>query len=284
MYYWGQILLSVFTALPPTVELLGRFDQRQIPEASGVVASRRYPGIFWVHNDSGNAPVLFAVGTDARVVRSFKVAVPNIDWEDIAIDEEGRLYVADTGNNTGFLRLRAIYRFDEPDPTKPAGAPLVPSASYYFALPAGNRFDSESLFCERGVATLIVKARDGRPPQMFTLDLAQPAPLLRPASLIPVGRLADFVEPATGASLSEDGRHLAVCSPSIVRIYRRGVAGNNGWEMVSQVRYAPMAAEGVGWDKNDLILAVEQDGLYRIRERSWKAAARGGAGPDARSR
>src|SRR5262245_15366788 len=107
----------VLAVLEPT----GRFDPRAIPEASGIVKSRRHPGIFWVHNDSGNAPLLFAVRSDGRVVRRFRLAIPNLDWEDIAIDARGHLYLGDIGNNTGLLRVRTIYRIDEPDPSSPGG-------------------------------------------------------------------------------------------------------------------------------------------------------------------
>ena len=106
---------------PAPLEPMGRFDARAIPEASGIVKSRRHPGIFWVHNDSGNAPLLFAVRGDGRIVRRFRLAIPNLDWEDIAIDDQGHLYLGDIGNNTGLLRVRTIYQLDEPDPTIPEG-------------------------------------------------------------------------------------------------------------------------------------------------------------------
>ena len=48
---------------------------------------------------------------------------PPIDWEDIAADDEGHLYVGDIGNNGGLLAIRAIYRIDEPNPEKAATAP-----------------------------------------------------------------------------------------------------------------------------------------------------------------
>ena len=47
-----------------------------IPEASGIVKSRRYPGIYWVHNDSGNPPLLFAIRGDGRIVRQFRLERP----------------------------------------------------------------------------------------------------------------------------------------------------------------------------------------------------------------
>src|SRR5271166_4020951 len=110
----------VLLAAPPSpLEHLGRFDARALPEASGIAKSRRHPGIFWVHNDSGNPPVLFAIRKDGTIVREFRLAVPNLDWEDIAIDDQGHLYLGDIGNNIIPLKVRTIYRLDEPDPASP---------------------------------------------------------------------------------------------------------------------------------------------------------------------
>ena len=118
------LVAVLLAADPPSpLEPLGRFDPRAIREASGVVKSRRHPGIFWVHNDSGNPPALFAVRRDGTILREFRLAVPNVDWEDIAADDRGYLYVGDIGNNGGLLPIRVIYRFDEPDPAVPASAP-----------------------------------------------------------------------------------------------------------------------------------------------------------------
>src|SRR5215207_10525891 len=123
----GGWVLALLVAAGPDVtglERLGRLDHPAIREASGVVASRRHPGIFWVHNDSQNPPALFAVRRDGSLAGEFAVGVPNVDWEDIAVDDQGHLYLADIGNNAGLLPVRAIYRLDEPDPSKPAQGPL----------------------------------------------------------------------------------------------------------------------------------------------------------------
>ncbi len=83
--------------------------------------SRRYPGVFWVHNDSGNPAALFAVRADGRVLRRYQVAAPNLDWEDLAADDAGHLVVGDIGNNGERLPLRALLLFDEPDPASRPG-------------------------------------------------------------------------------------------------------------------------------------------------------------------
>ncbi len=114
--FLSLLMLGFMSSEPSPLETVGRLDEKRIPEASGVVKSRTYADIFWVHNDSGNPPLLFAIRGDGRIVRQFRLAIPNIDWEDIAIDGRGHLYLGDIGNNTRALPLRAIYRIDEPDP------------------------------------------------------------------------------------------------------------------------------------------------------------------------
>jgi hypothetical protein len=261
------------TSGSPPLEPLGRFDVQSIPEASGIVKSRRFPGIFWVHNDSGNPPLLFAVRSDGRIVRQFRLAVLNIDWEDIAIDDQGHLYLGDTGNNGGLLPVRVIYRIDEPDPSSQSDRPLAASSTTFYALPRSNRFDAEGLVYDRGTAILVAKYLDGREAELFAVPLEPPAPLARPAQPRSIGRLPGFMEPATGADLSEDRTLLAVCSETVTRVYRRGESPS--WRLLAEVRYESLPIEGIAWDGRDLILAAEGGrGLYRITETTWRAASR----------
>lgn len=245
---------------PSPLESIGRLDAA-IPEASGIVRSRRHPGIFWVHNDSGNPPLLFAVRADGRLVARFRLAVPNLDWEGIAIDDRGRLYVGEIGNNGGFLRVRTLYRIDEPDPSKPADRPPIAAESVSYQLPAGDRFDAEGVFLDGGRAVVVAKYLDGREAALFAVPLDFPS---KAAELPrPIRKLPGFVEPATGADLSDDGSMLAVCSYAVTRVYRR--AGTGRWEMAAEVRYPQTGIEGVAWDGSDLILAEEGSKLYRLR-------------------
>ncbi len=264
----------LFATPPSPLEHLGDFDLRRIPEASGIVRSRRYPGIFWVHNDSGNPPAIFAIHRDGTIVREFRLAVPNVDWEDITADDHGHLFVGDIGNNGGMLSIRAIHRIDEPDPGKAAGPPLRPSSSVFYVFPRADRFDAESLILEPNGSSVIVIAKrfDGRETDLFAFPLNAPAPLLRPASPRRIGSLPGFVEPATGAGLSDDGQLLAVCSSAVTRVYKR--AGEQGWDRVAEVRDDSQQIEGIAWDGLDLILVSEGRGVDRIAEATWKRSTR----------
>ena len=95
---------------------VGRLDHKLIPESSGLIASRKHPDVFWTHNDSGNAPELFAVTREGKLLATYMLNVRNTDWESITADDEGHLYVGDTGNNEHRRDRVFVYRVDEPDP------------------------------------------------------------------------------------------------------------------------------------------------------------------------
>src|SRR3954453_13524045 len=100
------------------MEPIGRLAHPAIREASGIVQSRRFPGIFWVHNDSGNPPALFAVTREGKLVREYHIAWPKIDWEDVGINDYGHLQKGGIGKNDGWLRYRAVYLVNEPCPSQ----------------------------------------------------------------------------------------------------------------------------------------------------------------------
>src|SRR5688500_2295945 len=52
-----------------------------LPEASGVAISRRVPGRFWTHNDSGQ-PVLFMLDARGHVIGRLQLSGAAVDdWE-----------------------------------------------------------------------------------------------------------------------------------------------------------------------------------------------------------
>jgi hypothetical protein len=103
---------------PP--RLLCSIENKAINESSGIAASRRNPGIFWTHNDSGDAPRLFAIDTSCKVRAVLDVAgATAFDWEDIAVGpgpdrSKSYIYIADTGNNRLAPRLPVVFRVEEP--------------------------------------------------------------------------------------------------------------------------------------------------------------------------
>ena len=261
-------LLSTGPAKPDPLEPLGRLSDPTFHETSGIVKSRKHPGVFWIMSDSGNPPTIHAIRRDGRVLASFRVAAPNVDWEEIATDGTGHLFIGEIGNNGGLLPLRAIYRVDEPDPARPSKGNLpVTLATYYRFASKAERFDAESLFIIGKEALLIAKRHDRRDAELFAVPLDPPSPLFRPALPRSVGVAPGFAEPATGASLSDDGRRLAVVSTRAARVYDRAESGR--LTLRATVRYKERHVEAIAWDGTDLILATEAGELFLLAAATW---------------
>jgi hypothetical protein len=98
---------------------LGALDAPAISEASGVVTSRRTPGLLWVLNDSGNDPLLFSLSPSGQL-RSYVAlrSAVNRDWEALSSGPcpQGHcLFVGDVGDNGARRDDLRIYYLREPE-------------------------------------------------------------------------------------------------------------------------------------------------------------------------
>lgn len=191
-------------ATRPALEV-GRIEAADITESSGLVASRKYPGVFWTHTDSGGKPVLCAMTREGKTIGEFTVDAANIDWEDLAIDDAGRLYIADTGNNGQRRTEVYVYQLDEPNPHGKPHHALKVAARYRLLYPA-KPFDCESLFVWKGKGYLVSKMFPGFPAELYGFDLNAPggAATLQRLVALPVRSAA------TAADISADGAELAI--------------------------------------------------------------------------
>ena len=192
---------------------LGRLDHKLIPESSGVIDSRKHPGVFWTHNDSGNGPALFAFNREGKTLGTYTLNVRNNDWEAITADDEGHLYVGDTGNNEHRRDRVLVYRVDEPDPTDSGNGDdkgkqpemLRVGATWRLGYPAAP-FDAESLFLFKGKGYIISKLLTGKPAGLYSFDLTNSDEVQTLAHVCDL----PIRSPVTDAAISADGSRLAV--------------------------------------------------------------------------
>ncbi|MEP6756391.1 MAG: hypothetical protein ABJA67_12880 [Chthonomonadales bacterium] len=98
---------------------LASLEDPRIIESSGIVVSRRTPGIFWTHNDSGDGPYLYAFDQAGHSLCTVTLeGAKNVDWEDIAAGpgrgDKATMYVGDIGDNNNNRTDYAVYRIPEP--------------------------------------------------------------------------------------------------------------------------------------------------------------------------
>ena len=79
--------------LPTILRPISSLDFTLIEESSGLVQSRKYPGVYWTHNDSGDSARLYAVTKNGKIIHPpgnidyqgiLVFEASNTDWEDIA--------------------------------------------------------------------------------------------------------------------------------------------------------------------------------------------------------
>jgi len=98
----------------------GTVGPKSLSEASGLVASRVHPRVLWLHNDSGDAPRIFATRDDGLALGVVELEGAEArDWEDIAqgpgpIEGKSYLFIGDIGDNARERESVHIYRVEEP--------------------------------------------------------------------------------------------------------------------------------------------------------------------------
>ncbi len=202
---------------------LGAMTDPAVVEASGIVPSALNEDVVWVHNDSGDGPLLYAMRTNGAALGRVRVDDPAEDWEDIAVaacpDGSGPcLWVADTGNNAGARESLMVIALPEPVVDGQFGEREV-EPGWRFPV----RFADEPLDFEA-----LAVAPDGSTFWLFEkVDLAtarvfrHPGPLVRgrPATLVQVARIDTPGVPIamgrmiTGADLHQSGARL------LLRVY-----------------------------------------------------------------
>ncbi len=176
---WLACLLALNAAAEPAwrgPEIAGHLPAG-IVEASGLAASRREPGLFWTHSDSGGRAVLQAIDTGGTLRGELRIAgVKNADWEDIAsftFDGRPWLLVADTGDNNSRRNDCALYVVPEPDPAElRPGAECVATVSWRIPVsyPDGPR-DCEAVAVDTVGERVYLLAKRVTPHGIYVLPL-----------------------------------------------------------------------------------------------------------------
>jgi hypothetical protein len=209
----AALFAIVWMSLPPKGEKaaailkVGYIANPRITESSGVAASQQHPGVFWTHSDGGgpNRQLLYGIDREGKSLADFSVVGAEIvDWEDIALDNTGHLYIGDIGNNDANREEIAVYEINEPDPNSSSTAVNV-NRCWKLHFPK-RPFDCEALFIWKNHGYIISKVLNNKNAEIFRFSLADTPD---PITLDKVARLP-VESPVTGAGISLDGRRLGV--------------------------------------------------------------------------
>jgi hypothetical protein len=268
---------------------------------SGIVKSRAYGDVYWVHNDSGDEARLFAIRADGSVImprwlsQDYFVGAPeegkkpypgvrvdlaaNSDWEDITIVGD-TLYVADTGNNGNARRDLGLYVIREPNPEATERTRILKWLPIAYpdqaAFPGANwHFDCEAIFAYKGKIYFLTKHRangDIDTPEdsasLYRLDTQYTD---RVNVLKKIDSRASLGGWVTGADMSPDGRTLAVVceAPSkCVWLFQSRDGSDRFLSGTARRLLIPDArqCEAICFADNDTLLVTnEQRDIFRLK-------------------
>lgn len=98
---YGQ--LKVVTDLPSSLE-----------EISGMATYN--DSTVWALEDNGNKDEIYQINFKGEILKSLQIKNgDNDDWEDMAMDQAGNLYIADIGNNANARKNLVIYKLPNPN-------------------------------------------------------------------------------------------------------------------------------------------------------------------------
>lgn len=187
-------------------ESRGVNKNKGLEETSGLIASQKFPGFLWAHNDSGHDPELFLLDSTAETRATFRVAANNRDWEDIArlsIESTSMLFIGDIGDNNRKHGLKIIYCIPEPQRLDSL-TELVPADTLFLELSGGYR-DMEALMADPVTKHLYLISK--REDAVKVYEVAYPYPAdtvtLDPLLELPVTQI-------TAADISPDGSEILV--------------------------------------------------------------------------
>ena len=200
-------------------------------EFSGIVRSKTNNNVFWVHNDSGDQPRIFALDSTGHFYQSNRyknyegitvAGATNVDWEDITVDDRGNVIIADVGNNGNDRRDLVLYLVPEP-------SPIASNTTYikriFLNYPDQKEFpdkhdlnyDCEAIFSADDHIYFLSKNRSDSNTKLYRLD-QQKSEESNPLTLIDTFNINGQV---TAADASPDGNKIVVITYSAIWVFER---------------------------------------------------------------
>lgn len=243
------------------VEQVGRLQKDEVVESSGLEIAND-EGDLWTHGDGGNTAKLFKVTMQGDRLQEQDLApLTNIDWEDLAQDEDGNIFIGDFGNNQNKRRNLAIYRLHGPALQHVDTIRFqYPDQREFPPKKVARNFDCEAFFFYQDSLHLFTKNRgEGKWVKYYVL----PA---RPGTY--TARLVDSVQTntwITAADISPDGRTVALLGYGYAYLIER-TAGTRLFDGAKSCLPLPQTgqAEAIVFINNtDFLLSNEKGKLFR---------------------
>ncbi|HON07134.1 MAG TPA: hypothetical protein PLW02_03425 [Verrucomicrobiota bacterium] len=236
---------------------VGTITQPEITECSGIIPCGKDTNLFWVNTD-GPRSVIFAINLSGKCVSHSVISgAPVVDFEDIARDDKGHIFIGDIGNNDARRRLLAVYMIDEPDTSKPTSVSTV-KQSWRLTFP-GKPFDCESLFIYKENGYVISKVFNNSQAEIYRFALSDTNKFI---TLSFITKL-QVKSPVTGADISTDGNLLALTAKNGVYLFEINQNLDSAAKIKPYyVRFTNKHIEGCCFVPNGLVVTSEDRSIY----------------------
>ncbi len=261
-----------------SLQLVAQLGPGPKKENSGIVKSRQWDDVFWMQNDSGDEPRVYAIHRDGTNYQSSRYAESpgvlvgdaiNVDWEDITVDSTGNLIVADVGNNANNRRDLVLYYLNEPSPTtgrttaKKKIFVRFPNQLDFPAPKVDFNFDCEAVFTVGEQVHLLTKHRSDTMTRLYRLD----NPLPHETNELTLIDSFDVKGQAVAADATPDGLKLIIATYDRLWLFERTSLDQNFFDAnIRCGRYTADQVEAVCFaDETTLLLADEATAqLYSV--------------------
>lgn len=162
------------SATPPDLRpvVIGKLQDKNIREASGLARSQRDGSTLWVINDNGADEWVHAISPRGARLGEFDLKkAKNKDWEDLAsfeLDGTPYLLVADIGDNDAKRKSRTLYVVEEPAAKKNDKAKIAWRVTFRY--PDGPR-DAESAAVDIDNRRALILSKRDIPPVLYEVPL-----------------------------------------------------------------------------------------------------------------
>ncbi|MBC8154931.1 MAG: hypothetical protein H7Z72_18695 [Bacteroidetes bacterium] len=244
-----------------TVSRLERLPA-QIGESSGLAFDPATRTV-WTHNDGGSPAELFQLDTNGRHQRTLALAIPNVDWEDIAPGPAGTLYIGDFGNNANARRELTIYGLRPETPGQITAIRFRYADQRQFPPSRDSlNFDCEAFFYHADSLYLFSKNRGRGPVTVYALPAQAGAFVARRVGQMRINRMV------TGAAVSPSGNRFALLTYGKILLFDL-VPGQPVLSHPAEcIRFSRAQTEGITFvSDTTLIVSNEQRRLFKLRRK-----------------
>ncbi|MFN6945780.1 MAG: hypothetical protein ACK4ND_12605 [Cytophagaceae bacterium] len=239
----------------------------EVSEASGLeIAGISGDTIYlWTHNDSGGKPELYKIDQKGNLQEIHTVPdTRNFDWEELAQDSSGNIFIGDIGNNSNRRKELKIYKYSFPD---------LQTISFSYQdqkdFPPDKRnmnYDCEAFFWHNDSLYLFSKNRGNKMVKMYALPDVEG---VYSASVIDSTRLSAMI---TAADINPS--HTMYALLGYGKVYLFGIVeGNINFSAPYACRRFGRSAQAealVFINESDFIVCNEQGKIFLFTRKKGK--------------